>query len=127
MNKDAIKIVLAEDDVNIRLLISDRLKYAGYEVYEAERGEDALRLINENNPDLAILDILMPPPNGLQVCRQVKADPTLEHIPVILLTAKSDESDRFWGMETGADAYITKPFDPDELLKKIRLFTRIYG
>jgi len=72
---------------------------------------------------LVILDVMMPPPNGFEVCRTLKEDPELKKIPVILLTAKASDSDRFWGAESGADAYISKPYNPDELLAKVAELT----
>lgn len=114
------KKVLVVDDANDTIeLIEYRLKTNGFDVVSASSGQGALEKIKSDKPDLIIMDVMMPPPNGFQVCRQLKDDPHTRHIPVILLTAKSTESDQFWGMEAGADAYLTKPYNPEELLTKI--------
>ncbi|MDD5217966.1 MAG: response regulator [Candidatus Omnitrophica bacterium] len=113
------KILVADDEVNIVAVVEARLKANGYQVSTAENGEVAYRKIQQELPDLIILDVMMPPPNGYQLCRMLKDDPQYKGIPVILLTAKSTESDKFWGLESGADAYVTKPYNSEELLKKI--------
>jgi len=116
----AKKIVIAEDNEHIRMVVEARLKGNGYEVVTAEDGQMALEKIRTESPDLIILDVVMPPPNGFQVCRTIKDDAGLKHIPIILLTSKSSESDKFWGMESGADAYVTKPYNPEDLLAHIK-------
>jgi len=113
------RILIADDEENIVTVLSMRLKANGYDVKNANSGEMALKMIKEDRPDLAILDVMMPPPNGYQLCRELKDDPEFRKLPVILLTAKSTESDKFWGMEAGADAYITKPYNSEEILSKI--------
>ena len=79
-----------------------------------------MELIPTEMPDLILLDIMMPAVNGYQVCRELKANADTSSIPILMLTAKSQESDKFWGKEAGADAYITKPFDMDDLIREIR-------
>lgn len=114
------KILAVDDEPHIVEMIAARLKANGYEVITAVNGQDALKIIGDDRPDLILLDVMMPPPNGFQVCRQLKDDPNNKDIPIIMLTAKSTESDQFWGMESGADSYITKPYNPEELLEQIR-------
>jgi len=115
----AKKILIVDDEPNIVMMLERRLKANGYDVIAAYAGEEALKRAKEDGPDLILLDVMMPPPNGFQVCRTLKDDPKYKHIPVVLLTAKVTESDQFWGMESGADAYVTKPYNADELLAKI--------
>ena len=115
----AKKILVADDEENILAVLEMRLKTKGYQVITASDGETALQKAKENQPDLIILDVMMPPPNGFHVCRALKDDPKYKDTPIILLTAKSTESDKFWGMESGADAYVTKPYNSEELLNKI--------
>lgn len=118
----AKKILVVDDAYDTRELIEFRLQTTGYDVIKADNGEVAIQKIKEERPDLVIMDVMMPPPNGFQICRQIKDDPEFKKIPVILLTAKASESDQFWGKEAGADSYLTKPYDPDELLDKIKEF-----
>lgn len=113
------KVLIADDEINILTMVEARLRAHGYEVVTAESGEGALQKLKEDRPELIILDIMMPPPNGYQLCRQLKDDPQYKEIPIILLTAKSTESDKFWGFESGADAYITKPYNSEELITTI--------
>jgi len=113
------KILIVDDEPGIITLLKTRLSANGYEVITGANGQDALSQIKGQHPDLVILDVMMPPPNGFQVCRTVKDDPELKNIPIILLTAKSAESDKFWGVESGADAYVTKPYNPEELLAQV--------
>jgi len=114
------KILVVDDEPDITNMVELRLKAAGYEVVLGGNGEEALKLAKEHNPDLIILDVMMPPPNGFQVCRTLKDDPAYKSIPIILLTAKVSESDKFWGVESGADEYVSKPYNAEELLEKIR-------
>ncbi|MDA2939160.1 response regulator, partial [Acidobacteria bacterium AH-259-A15] len=92
----------------------------GFAVATAVDGEEALQKIPEEKPDLILLDIMMPKINGYQVCRQLKANPETQAIPVMMLTAKCQESDEFWAKETGADDYVTKPCVMEELMQKIQ-------
>ena len=116
----AKKVLVVDDANDIIELIEYRLKTNGYDVIAANTGEAAITKIQKENPDLIIMDVMMPPPNGFQVCRQIKDNPQYRHLPIILLTAKSTESDQFWGMEAGADAYLTKPYNPEELLSRVQ-------
>ena len=112
-------ILIAEDDADIRALVTFRLERAGYEVVAAEDGEEALALIAERKPDLALLDVMMPKLDGLEVTRRIRADEATSRIPVILLTARVQDSDIARGLEAGANDYIKKPFSPQELRARV--------
>ena len=113
-------VLVAEDDDDILLLVTTRLQRDGYEVVTASNGADAIDLIRDLRPDVAVLDIGMPPPDGLEVVRTVREDGALAGTRLLLLTAKAQESDMRRGLEAGADAYITKPFSPAELAARVR-------
>ena len=112
--------ILVVDDTpqNLKLL-ADMLEAQGYAVAAAAGGEAALERIRESVPDLVLLDIMMPRKNGYQVCRSIKEDETLRTLPVLMLSAKSQPSDRFWAKRVGADGFVAKPFDPADLLREI--------
>ncbi len=116
----AYKILIVDDEVDVLKILIARLNAADYVTVTADKGDDVIPMVEKESPDLIILDVMLPPPNGYQVCRSLKDDPKYSHIPIILLTVKSTESDRFWGEEAGADAYITKPYNADELLEEIK-------
>jgi len=113
-------LLVVDDEPPVLKILQTRLKASGYEVLTASDGRDALEKIKANPPDLIVLDVLMPEVNGFQVCRTLKDDPALSGIPILMLTAKDTESDRFWGAEAGADAYMTKPYNAEELLTQIQ-------
>lgn len=113
------KILICDDDDNIRHIMEFGLETEGFRVLAASDGELALRLAVSEHPDLVILDVMMPDSDGLAVCRKLKQDPATRHIPVLLLTAKSDKGDREAGLAAGADDYITKPFSPQRLIEKV--------
>lgn len=114
------KLLVVDDSPTILMMACGRLQEEGYEIVTAVDGDGALSQTKKERPDLIVMDVIMPPPNGYQVCRTLKDDPDYKKIPIILLTAKTSESDKFWGDESGADAYITKPYDPDELAAKVK-------
>ena len=114
------RIVVADDEVDVRELVAYRLSRSGYEVIEAQDGEQALRLALENPPDLAVLDVMMPKLDGYELTRRLRAEPATQRVPVILLTARAQEADVSQGFEAGADDYLRKPFNPDELLARVR-------
>jgi DNA-binding response OmpR family regulator len=114
------RIVVADDEVDVRELVAYRLSRSGYEVVEASDGEQALRLALENPPDLAVLDVMMPKLDGYELTRRLRAEPSTQRVPVILLTARAQEADVSQGFEAGADDYLRKPFNPDELLARVR-------
>lgn len=120
------RILVADDEQKIRKLVGDFLKKSGYDVIEAEDGDDAFRLfqLNRNDISLMILDIMMPGLNGWEVCRKVRET---SDIPVIMLTARSEEFDILTGYENGADDYVTKPFSPGVLVKRVEALLRRVG
>ena len=113
------KIFIADDESGFVSTLKSRLEFEGFEITTAPDGKAALERIPGEAPALILLDVMMPAVNGYQVCRELKENPDTKSIPILMLTAKSQESDKFWGMEAGADAYLTKPFDMDELIEKI--------
>jgi two-component system, OmpR family, alkaline phosphatase synthesis response regulator PhoP len=123
----ATKIVVIEDEKDIRDVIVYNLQREGYTVFAAETGEDGLQLINDRGPDLIILDIMLPGIDGLSVCQQVRTDSLTKAIPIIVVSAKEEESDVIIGLGLGADDYVTKPFSPRELLARVRTVLRRTG
>lgn len=119
-----IKILLADDDADIRDVLKLTLSEENYEVLEAQDGEEALRIINNKPVDLVLLDYKMPKMDGRQVCSVVKKDLLLRHLPVIMVTGKGEVDDKVGGINAGADDYIVKPFEPKELLARIRMILR---
>ena len=114
------RVLVVDDDRVIQQLLEVNLELEGYEVVAtAADGKEALQKISELKPDLVILDIMMPKMDGLEVCRRLRADPDLAKIPVILLSARAQDMDIREGLEIGASAYLTKPFDPVELLEVV--------
>ena len=116
----AKKIFIVEDELDFLSTLRERLEFEGFVVATAVDGEEALKKIPQEKPDLILLDIMLPEMNGYQVCRELKSNPETKTIPVVVVTAKSQESDKFWAKETGADDYLTKPFEMEELLQKIQ-------
>jgi DNA-binding response OmpR family regulator len=117
------KILIVDDESHIRLLIEqtlEELEDAGVEILTADNGVDALETIKTEKPNLVFLDVMMPKMNGFDVCRTVKRELNLNDVYVVMLTAKGQEYDRQRGGEVGADVYMTKPFDPDELLERAK-------
>lgn len=112
-------LLVVDDSPTGRKVVSESLRSKGYEVIAAEDGEQALDLAFRRQPDLVVLDIVLPKKNGFQVCRHLKAEPHTKHIKVVLLSSKILASDRQWGMKQGADAYITKPFEMPDLLSTV--------
>ena len=113
------KILIAEDESDILELINFTLQFGGYEVIPTSNGTDALEMTRKEQPDLVLLDVRMPRMSGYQVCTEIKADPGINHIPVVFLSAKGQEAEIKTGYETGAIDYILKPFAPDQLLIRI--------
>lgn len=113
------KILIVDDESHIRMLIEqtlEDLEDEGVELLFAENGEQALALIKKEEPNLVFLDVMMPKMNGMEVCHKVKRELDMSDVYIILLTAKGQEVDRQKGLEMGANKYMTKPFDPDEML-----------
>lgn len=117
-------IMVVEDDQDIRELISYNLGKEGYTVVPAESGEQALKLIETTNPDIIILDIMLPGMDGIEVLRNLKQGSRHAAVPVIMATAKSEDSDIITGLELGADDYIAKPFSPKVLIARVRSLLR---
>jgi two-component system, OmpR family, alkaline phosphatase synthesis response regulator PhoP len=113
------KILVVEDDALIRELDRINLEAAGFVVVMATDGFQGLEMARTENPDLIVLDIMLPKMDGFKVCRILKFDDKYKHIPIIMLTARIQEVDKETGFKTGADGYMTKPFEPEELIKKI--------
>lgn len=116
-------IVIVDDETHIRILLEETLEELeddGIEIYLASNGEQALEVIRSQQPKLVFLDVMMPILNGYDVCEQVRADPALNGMQIIMLTAKGQDQDRQRGMAAGANDYITKPFDPDVILARAR-------
>ncbi|KPU44025.1 alkaline phosphatase synthesis transcriptional regulatory protein PhoP [Oxobacter pfennigii] len=118
------KILVADDEIHIVELIKYNLENNGYKVYIAQDGREALKIINEKDIDLIILDIMMPEVDGLEVCKTLKRKESTQNIPVIMLTAKGEEFDKILGLELGADDYITKPFSVRELMARVKVVLR---
>lgn len=116
---DKTGILIVDDSENIREILMANFDYLGYDVRTAKDGEEALGMIAQKKPDVVVLDVMMPRQNGFQVCRRIKADPSLARIPVVILTAKGQAEDRHWGKDCGADEYLTKPFSTAELERLI--------
>ncbi|MGB3495051.1 MAG: response regulator [Elainellaceae cyanobacterium] len=117
------KILIVDDSQTLRTMLSDLLKSKGIVVAEATNGKEAQQQLQAGNlPDLVITDLVMPEMNGYELCRWIKAN--TQKIPVLMCSTKSEEFDRYWGMKQGADAYITKPFHPPELLKTVNQLLR---
>lgn len=120
------KILLVEDDPSLTELIKYNLEQEGFEVVVEMDGETGLIAAMEENPDLILLDWMLPNLSGIEICRRIRRDKSTSNIPVIMLTARSEESDRIRGLDIGADDYVTKPFSPKELIARIKaLFRRI--
>ena len=118
-----IRSILLVDDSRTELhVLSDLLVRQGYRVRTAENGDEALRRIAEEKPDLILMDVVMPGQNGFQLTRTITRDPRYADVPVIMCTSKSQETDKVWGMRQGARDYVVKPVNPDELVQKIRAF-----
>lgn len=116
----AKKILVIDDEKELLVLITKRLQDAGFEVITADNGMEGMEKARNLNPDLILLDILMPKMDGYEVCRLLKFDDKYKSIPIIILTAKTQESDKCTGSKVGADGYITKPFDVQPLIKLIK-------
>ncbi|MEY4564360.1 MAG: hypothetical protein RLZZ618_3637 [Pseudomonadota bacterium] len=116
------KILLVDDSKTELHFLSDLLTKRGFSVRTAEDGEDAMRRLGEDKPDLILMDVVMPGQNGFQLTRAITRDPRFADVPVIMCTSKNQETDRVWGMRQGARDYIVKPVDADELMAKIRAF-----
>ena len=119
----AIENILLVDDSKTELhFLSDLLSKRGFSVRTAEDGDEAMKRLGEEKPDLILMDVVMPGQNGFQLTRAITRDPRFVNVPVIMCTSKNQETDKVWGMRQGARDYIVKPVDADELVSKIRAF-----
>jgi two-component system alkaline phosphatase synthesis response regulator PhoP len=120
----AKRILVVDDDRNIVRLVRSYLEQAGYEVIEAGDGEVALHAIRRERPDLVVLDLMLPLLDGRDVTRIVRSDPDLAATPILMLTARVEDVDKIVGLELGADDYVTKPFNPSEVVARVRAILR---
>ena len=121
---EKIRILLVDDEPSIVKVVQKRLEVEGFDVLVAIDGQEALTKAQTEHPDLIILDLMLPKLNGYEVCRLLKFDQKFQHIPIILFTAKAQQQDEVLGKECGADSYLRKPFQAQELLERIRTLVR---
>ncbi|AKU11233.1 MAG: two-component system, OmpR family, alkaline phosphatase synthesis response regulator PhoP [Azoarcus sp.] len=116
----AKKILIADDEQNIVISLEFLMKREGYEVSVANDGDEAARRIRAEKPDLVLLDVMMPKKSGFEVCQEVKSNPELQSVRILMLTAKGRDTEVAKGLALGADAYMTKPFSTKELVERVR-------
>ena len=114
--------MIVDDEVDLVETVRFPLEMEGFNVLVSYNGEDALNQARKEEPDLIILDLMLPKLDGYKVCRLLKFDERYKHIPILMLTAKTQEKDKILGRETGADEYITKPFEMDDLMQKVKAY-----
>ena len=124
MDAASKKILIVEDEQDILDLVQLYLKKEGYRTYTASTGLEGLRQAKAEQPDLVVLDLMLTEMDGLEVCKQIRADPRLSRTPIIMLTAKAEEADTVIGLELGADDYVTKPFSPKALVARVKALLR---
>jgi hypothetical protein len=117
--KEGKRLLLIDDDPNLILLVKDYLEFQGYEVITAENGREALAILAQDIPDMIICDVMMPELDGYGLVEQVRQDPRTNWIPVMFLSAKGQSNDRVKGLNQGADVYMVKPFEPEELVAQV--------
>lgn len=115
-------LLIVDDEEDMRFILNAGLRGLGYEISTAENGEQCLEKVAQKKPDLILLDIMLPALNGYQVCQELKKNPRFNDIPILLMSAKSEEEDKAKGKEAGASGYITKPFDMSDMAQEIRRF-----
>jgi DNA-binding NarL/FixJ family response regulator len=120
--KDASKqkLLLIDDDPNLILLVKDYLEFNGYQVLTANQGREAIKILEQDTPDLIICDVMMPEMDGYTFVQEIRENPRLEWLPIIFLSAKGHSKDRIKGLTQGADVYMVKPFEPDELVAQVQ-------
>jgi len=118
------RIVVIEDEADILEVLQYNLTREGYRVASSRDGEEGLQRVRDENPDLVLLDLMLPGLDGIEICRRLKADPTTSAIPIVMVTAKGEESDVVLGLQMGADDYVAKPFSPRELMARIKAVLR---
>ena len=114
------RILVVDDDRNLRKIIQTNLELAGYDVTTASNGSEAMRILDAMQPDLVLLDVMMPTIDGYEVARRIRRHPSNTHVPIIMLTAKGEVEDKLAGFDAGVDDYMTKPFGPQELLARVK-------
>ena len=114
------KILIADDEVNIVISLEFLMKREGFEVVLAADGEEAITKIREEKPDLVLLDVMMPRKTGFEVCQELRSDPAMQDLKILMLTAKGRDTEVAKGMALGADAYLTKPFSTHELVERVK-------
>ena len=125
MSTPATKICIADDESRGRQLLTDLLAPEGYQLIHATDGVEAVAVVLREEPDLVLLDVMMPRMNGYEVCRRLRADERMRQVPILLLTALDDRRSRMEGLEAGADDFLTKPVDGMELRTRVRTITRL--
>ncbi len=118
------KVLVVDDEENIVQLVKYNLEQEGYEIISAYDGETALNKAKQEQPDLMVLDLMLPKVDGFDICRQIRNDEKLNKLPIIILSAKEEEVDKILGLELGADDYLTKPFSPRELVARVKAILR---
>ena len=121
------KILIAEDERDIRDLVAFTLRFAGYEVFAASNGEEAVEMAPNVNPDLILMDVRMPRMTGYEACRIMKLNPDLKDIPIVFLSAKGQEAEIQQGLDAGAEEYLLKPFAPDQLTSHVKSILAKFG
>jgi twitching motility two-component system response regulator PilH len=117
------KVLIVDDIRSDVQLMAEALRPAGYECIRASNGIEAIERAKSEHPDVILLDIVMPGQDGFATCRQLKRDASTKSIPVVIVSSKNGESDRFWGQKQGASDYLSKPFTPNDLVKMVRKYT----
>jgi len=120
-------VLVVDDEAHIQELIKFNLMESGFKVLTADNGNDALKVAENDKPDLIFLDLMLPGKDGLEVCKEIRKNPSTENIPIIIITAKGEELDKILGLELGADDYITKPFSVRELVARAKAILRRAG
>jgi twitching motility two-component system response regulator PilH len=113
-------VLVVDDSATAREMLVAELQRAGFRVMAAADGAEAMEHIKVTPPALVITDLIMPRVNGYELCRNIKSDPLTKHVPVIMCSTKAEEFDRYWGMKQGADAYITKPYQPKDMINAVK-------
>ena len=121
------KILIAEDERDIRDLVAFTLRFAGHEVFTATNGEEAVDMVPKVNPDIILMDVRMPRMTGYEACKVLKQNPDLKDIPVVFLSAKGQEAEIQQGLEAGAEEYLLKPFAPDQLTSHVKAILAKFG
>jgi len=121
------KILIAEDERDIRDLVAFTLRFAGYEVFAASNGEEAVEMAPNVSPDLILMDVRMPRMTGYEACRLMKLNPDLKDIPIVFLSAKGQETEIQQGLDAGAEEYLLKPFAPDQLTSHVKAILAKFG